>query len=208
MVSTLQLGNFELEFAYRENFKLVSYNNVFSKESYEFLRNGFKDIAWKKTKASFYTQYESLIQPTDEHSLSKLYDPSFFMPFKSKLEKSLNVTLRNSARIVAHKLITADEIGIHNDYCDPSVGYENFRFIFQFSKTNELISGGELSFLQSPEKSNIIKQYPYTSNSGICFEITPNSFHYVAPVEGERYTIVIYLWEEGRKYDGSGIEVQ
>ena len=115
--------------------------------------------------------------------------------------------MQNKIRVIAHKLVTSDEIGVHNDYADPEFGYENFRFVFQFAQIGQLVSGGELTFLRSRDKEHVIKQYPYGSNTGVCFEITPSSFHFVTPVEGERHTIVVYLWEEGRKYDGSGSEV-
>ena len=141
---------------------------------------------------------------TKTHLLASLFDPAFFFPFKKKLEAHVGVSFQNYIRIWAHKLVTADEIGVHNDYAHPEYGYENFRFIFQFAEPNQLLSGGEIAFLGSRERENVIKQYAYSSNAGICFEITPHSFHCVAPVEGERHTLVMYLWEEGRQTDGSG----
>ena len=205
---TLQLGRFELDFIQANRFRLLSYVDVFSEDSYRFLQSAFSKVAWFEKQTSFYSQYKSFVLPSDPHGLAQIYHPSFFFSFKAKLEQSLGVFLQNHIKVIAHKLISAHEIGVHNDYSDPEFGYENFRFIFQFAQPGQLLAGGELTFLASRyDTQDIIKQYPYTSNSGICFEITPYSYHMVTPVEGERYTLVLYLWEKGRKYDGSGTEI-
>lgn len=201
------LGSFEVDFSHSGKFRLFSCRDVFSKDSYSVLQKAFNDVPWVKKEASFYTQYESFVLPGDTHALADLYKPSFFFPFKEKLEKQLGVGLQNKLRLAAHKLVTADRIGVHNDYTDPELGEENFRFIFQFAQEKQLISGGELSFLASRYTKEILKQYHYGSNTGICFEITPHSFHCVAPVDGERHTLVMYLWEAGRKANSLAIDV-
>lgn len=208
MKPILQLGQFQLDFIQTQRFRLFSCTDVFSAASYQILQQAFAEVAWFEKQTSFYSQYKSFVLPTDSHALARLYDPSFFFPFKAKLEEKLGVSLQNSMKLIAHKLITSHEIGIHNDYSDPEFGYENFRFIFQFAQPQQLIGGGELTFLASRyDKEDIIKRYSYSVNSGICFEITPYSYHMVTPVEGERHTLVMYLWEKGRKYDGSGTQV-
>jgi hypothetical protein len=203
-----KLGNFAINFYHRDRFRLFSSEENFSEESYARLLEAFSLVPWVRRQENFYVQYESFIQPTDSHALASLYEPAFFFPFKEKLERQLGVSLQNKIRLVAHKLITSDEIGLHTDYTLPEEGHENFRYIFQFSKGNELNFGGELSFWASRYTKEIIKQYSYQRNTGICFEITPYSFHSVAPVDGERYTLVMYLWEEGRHYNGLGYEIK
>jgi hypothetical protein len=201
------LGNFSIQFRHEEGFRLFSFEDVFDEKSYRLLQKAFPEVAWFKKDTYFYTQYKSYVEPADKHALALLYRPSFFFPFKARLEEATGVKFQNKIRVIAHKLVTADEIGVHNDYADPEYGYENFRFIFQFAEPGQLAAGGELTFVRSREKEDVIRQYSYTSNSGVCFEITPRSFHYVTAVEGERHTMVVYLWEEGRNYDGSGTEV-
>lgn len=208
MKSPLKMGQFEPDIVNPEGFRLLSCQDVFSEKSYKTLQAAFDDVPWVKKDTPFYTQFESFVQPTDGHALTQIYDPAFFFPFKAKLEKLLGVSFENHIRLAAHKLITADRIGVHNDYADPDLGYENFRFIFQFAKPDQLVSGGELSFLASRYTDEAIKTYPYSSNAGICFEINQRSFHCVAPVEGERHTLVMYLWEKGRKFHGTGFEVR
>ncbi len=204
----LQLGAFNLDFSFNNRFSLFSFSNVFAPESYKTLQSGFTQLSWKEDKANFYEQYSYVIRPEDQTPFNFLCQPSFFSPFKANLERFLKTSLRNSLRLVAHKLIFSQGIDVHNDYCGPESGYENFRFIFQFANLSRKISGGEISFLNSENKEDVIKRYPYSENAGICFEVTPYSFHYVAPVEkGERFTLVMYLWDSRSKYDGSGIEV-
>ena len=206
---TLQLGKFEVDRVQANTFHLFSCQNVFSEKSYELLQNAFNDVDWVKKETTFYSQYESFVKPSHKNALTQLFDPAFFFPFKQKLEKLLGISLQNHITLAAHKLITSDEIGIHNDYANPEFGYENYRFIFQFARPNQLVSGGEIGFVASRfNKEDLIRKYPYSSNAGVFFEVTPRSYHFVTPVEGERHTLVMYLWGTGRNYDGSGIEIQ
>lgn len=201
----LRLGRFKKDFSYDERFRLFSFEDLFSEESYRLLKGAFSDLPWVRKEESFYEQYESFVQPTDTHALRSLYDPIFFFPFKEKLEKSLGFSLQNKIRLAAHKLITADAIGMHNDYANPEMGHENVRFIFQFSE--KPVDGGELSFFESKYTRKALKQFSYRRNFGVCFEITPHSFHAVAPVKEERHTLVMYLWQEGRKVNALANEI-
>ena len=209
MKDPLSLGQFTLEFSYQENFRLFSCQNIFSQKSYLALQQAFDEVDWVKKEMPFYSQYESFVMPSDKHALSSLFDPSFYFPFKEKLEKLLGVSLQNKIRLAAHKLITSDEIGMHNDYCNPELGHENFRFIFQFARPSQLSSGGELTFIGSRyNRDDIIKKYSYSSNMGICFEINRESHHLVTPVNGERHTLVMYLWSRDRKCNEAAIEIK
>lgn len=207
MKNSLKLGKFNVDFLHQGKFRLFSCSDIFSKQSYLLLQKAFEDVSWKEKKTHFYHQYESFVLPTESHDLTLIFDPVFFLPFKRSVERLLGVELRNVVSVVANKLITSQEIGVHNDYCGPESGYENFRFIFQFAKHGDLITGGEVSFLGSEDKCDVIKTYPYNSNTGMCFEVTPHSHHYVSRVEGERNSLILYLWKKGSKYDGSGTEI-
>lgn len=207
MILVPKLGSFEPDFEFNQRFRLASFTNIFSKESYASIQQGFDTLAWEKKETHFYQQFSSKIEPEMDHPFSGFYQASFFNSFKSRLEPFLGVRLRDCFSMVAHKLVTSQEIGVHNDYCDPEMGYENFRFIFQFARQNQLKGGGELSFLFSEDKQDILRKYDYSPNQGICFEITPFSHHFVAAVDGERHTLVMYLWDACKKYDGSGFGV-
>ncbi len=201
-----QIGKFSLDYNFSDRFRLFSFKEIFSEDCYAKLQSAFDHVPWVRKKEGFYEQYESFVQPTDQHALATLFHPSFFFPFKERIESYLGVQFQNRIRLAAHKLIQADAIGLHNDYTLPELGHENYRFIFQFSK-NEQVLGGELSFWASRYSKAILKKYSYQSNFGVCFEITPYSFHSVEEVLGERYTLVMYLWEKGRNHNGLGFEV-
>lgn len=201
------IGKFELDFAHDGRFSLFSCKEVFCPQSFEVLSNAFSEVSWVRKVDPFYIQYESFVKPQDNHALASLYHPDFFFPFKERLEKQLGISFQNRIRLAAHKLITSDEIGLHNDYTLPELGHENFRFIFQFSNRLENVSGGDLSFWASKYTREEIRTFPLCANQGVCFQITPHSYHSVSPVDGERYTLVMYLWEEGRSYNGMGAEI-
>lgn len=207
MVFVPKLGNFDVSFCWKDKFKLVSFSNVFSEESYQTLQQGFDVLKWEYKESHFYRQYSSKITPTPDNPFAGFFQAEFFYPLKAKLELFLGVPLRNALSIIAHKLITSQEIGVHNDFCDPEMGYENFRLIFQFARKEQRCVGGEIAFLHSEYKNDVIRKYDYSENKGICFEITPYSYHFVEPVEGERHTLVMYLWDANKRYDGSGVEV-
>lgn len=204
----IDLGEFRIDFSYDKLYRTISVSNVFSPSSYPTLVNGFNSIKWTKKKTDFYSQYESIVTPNDQTSIALLYSKKFYFPFKAKLETVLNTKLRDDIRLIAHKLESADEIEVHNDYCDPKLGYEQFRFIFQFATPYIQTRGGDIYFLSSQDKQAIIRKNLYSENAGVCFEISPHSYHFVDPVEGERYTLIMYLWEQGKPYDGSGYKVR
>ena len=161
----------------------------------------------ERIEQPFYDQYEKFFSPEDDHIFSCIYDPLFFFPFKKRLEKKLGFSLQNKARLVAHKQVKADSIGMHNDYAHPEMGHENIRFIFQFSNSPIPSIGGELCFWESKYTKKELKKYPYRMNYGVCFQITPYSFHSVSQVEVERHTLVLYLWEEGRNVNELANEI-
>jgi len=163
-----KIGSFYLNHSFNGDFRLLSFLDVFTQSSYFKLQNSFRFLPWKKKETNFYKQYEALICPKNNCAISSLYKKKFFYGFKKKLEIALGKSIRNQIRIVAHKLITADEIGVHTDYCDPSLGYENYRFIFQFANPDQQNCGGEICFLNSNSKQDIIKRYPHISNGGVC----------------------------------------
>lgn len=200
-------GKFQLDFVHKGRFCFFSCEEIFSAETFQVLSAAFSDVCWVRKKDPFYVQYESFVQTKDSHALSSLYDPAFFFPLKARLETIFGVSLQNRIRLAAHKLVTSDEIGLHNDYSLPELGHENFRFIFQFSSPSENITGGELSFWASKYTREEIQRFSIRPNTGIGFQINPHSYHSVSPVTGERHTLVMYLWEEGRHYNGLGTEI-
>jgi hypothetical protein len=204
----VRLGSFKIDFSHKGKFRFFSCREVFSKDAYAALQDAFDHVPWVKKKDPFYTQYESFVKPSDPHALASLYDPAFFLPFKAKVEEHLGVRLQDRARLAAHKLVTSDEIGLHNDYTLPEVGEESVRFLFQFARPHQPIKGGELSFFSSRYTREVIRTYPYSENGGVCFQITPDSYHAVSAVEGERHTLVMYLWEEGRLSNDKSIVIK
>ena len=201
------LGDFKKKFSHKDRFQLFSFEDVFSEKSYQAILKGFETVSWERKEQPFYEQYEKFFGPHEEHIFRSFYDPAFFLPFKKMLEKELGFSLQNKARLAAHKQVKADSIGMHNDYAHPETGHENVRFIFQFSDTDKPVSGGDLSFWESKYTKKELKRFPYRKNYGVCFQITPHSFHSVSEVVQERYTLVFYLWEEGRKVNELANEI-
>lgn len=203
----IKTGSSDVNFTHSDGFIFFSCSNVFSPQSYLALQQAFTMVPWVKKQTDFYKQYESLITASQNNLLYSLYKTVFYLGFKREVEKVLKTKLRDEIRIIAHKLVTADEIDVHNDYCDPSLGYENYRFIFQFAFPNQPISGGNLHFLSSSSKKTSSRNIFMILIQVFTFKSHPNLIIYISAVTGERYTLIMYLWNKDSPYDGSGITV-
>ena len=204
----ITLGQCEPSVVTRASHTLFSLDSVFTLKSYTTLQRSFSSLPWKKKETDFYTQFEAVVDPGSNSPFASLYRRSFYDALKARLEAIIKAPLRDTTKLIAHKLNTSHAIDVHTDFCDPALGYEQYRLVFQFGPQEALYTGGELAFLASEDKTDIVERYAHGDNRAICFEIAPTSYHYVTPVEGERYTLIMYLWGAGRPYDGSGYEVQ
>lgn len=178
--------------------------DVLDQESYQRLALAFEDLNWERKVTEFYSQYEALVTPESTSLLAGLYDKEFCSTVRFRVQEHLGIRLREEVRLVAHRLVTGDAIDVHNDYCDPALGFERVRLVIQFASATTVANGGEIHFLASENRHDVIAQIPVLPNFGVCFEITPTSFHFVSAVTGTRDSVVMYLWDQDREYDGSG----
>lgn len=178
--------------------------DVVGQAAYQRLASAFDDVDWERRVTEFYSQYEALVTPASASPLAGLYGREFCSVIRSRVAKILGISLREEVRVIAHRLVTDDVIDVHNDYCDPGLGFERVRLVIQFASRSSVASGGEIHFLASEDAHDVIARCPVEPNSGVCFEITPTSYHFVSAVKGVRDSVVIYLWDRERPYDGSG----
>ncbi|MCB1073327.1 MAG: hypothetical protein KDK96_09550 [Chlamydiia bacterium] len=150
----IKISSFNINFTHSNNFKFFSCSSVFFHESYLALQQAFTNLPWKNKQTEFYKQYEAVISPNQNNPLSFLYKKVFYLKFKKKIEKVLKTKLRNESRIIAHKLVTAGEIDIYNDYCNPILDKKFiglfFRLLFLL---NQLLWEIIIFFKFHPKKS-------------------------------------------------------
>lgn len=167
---------------------------VFSLEAYASLKESFSTLVWEKKEDQFYSHAKSVLHPEMEHPLASFFDAEVFSPIESLVLRYGGEKIAKGLYVVAHKMGDSDAIGVHNDYAPEEFLCEHYRLIFQFGGKG---SGGVLSFLHSRYSDDVRAIFPVAENRGIFFAISRSSFHSVSPVEGERYSVVIYLWKEG-----------
>lgn len=192
---------------FHPSYQLAFISSFFHEKSFHKIKEAFCSLAWKRKEEFFYRQFECFLSPNEESVMSQFYFEEFFVPLKERLEKELNVKFQNRLLVVAHRLLSSDVIGMHNDYSHPELGNENYRLIVQFSDKEDSVSGGDLTFYTCKYTKLTHQVFNPEKNSAVIFQITPESYHSVSAVEGERFTLVFYLWQEGRKVNGKAYEV-
>lgn len=148
-----------------------------------------KSAPWQLMVADFYEQYEfSLLHADLPKACFSLCSRESLSLLRSAVGTSFGVPLDKSIDVTAHKLIPGQRIRIHNDFIP---GKETHRLVIQFNRSWKVEQGGILLLFNSADPVDIHRGIRPAHNSGMLFEISPNSFHAVTPVmEGERYTIV------------------
>lgn len=188
-------------------YQLSSSSSFFDQESFREIKEAFYDLSWKRKEESFYRQYECFLSPIEESVMRQFYSSEFFDPLKKTLERELNVKFQDKMLVVAHRLVSSDVIGMHNDYSHPELGNENYRLIVQFSDREDSVTGGDLTFYACKYTKIIHQVYNLTKNTAVVFQITPESYHSVSAVDGERFSLVFYFWLEGKKTNGKAYEI-
>ena len=190
-----------------EKYQVASTASFFEQESFQKIKKAFYDLDWKRKEESFYRQYECFLSPNEKTLMQQFYRQEFFTPLKEVLEKTLGVKFQDKMLVVAHRLVSSDVIGMHNDYSLPELGNENYRLIVQFSDEQDSVLGGNLIFYTCKYTKLTHQIFNPIKNTAVVFQITPESYHSVSAVDGERFTLVFYLWQEGRLVNGKAHDI-
>lgn len=152
-----------------------------------------KDAPWKLRVADFYEQYEfSFVDATLPSALCNLFSSSSLSALRSQVAEVFDEALTYRIDITAHKLTSGQRIRIHNDFIP---GQESHRLLIQLNRGWADENGGALVFFNSNDVNDIHRILRPLHNSGVLFEISPNSLHAVTPIhQGERFTLVLSFY--------------
>lgn len=158
----------------------------------EWLEN---DAPWKLVVTEFYEQYEfSFFDINLPSKISFLTSPDYLSKMRSRVEKLFSVKLKMHFDFTAHKLVSGQHIGIHNDYIP---NCETHRLLIQLNRGWEDENGGMLIFFNSRNANDIHKIFRPIHNSSVGFSISPSSNHAVSKIhKGERFTIVYSFYQK------------
>ena len=144
---------------------------------------------WQLVTTDFYEQYEfSVFNATLPDYVSQLISLENLTVLREDISEIFKVTLDERIRLVAHKLMPGQRIGIHNDYL---AGEETHRFIIQINRGLLDEDGGYFMLFNSFDPEDIHRIIRPVSGSAIGFEISENSNHAVSQLHsGQRFTLV------------------
>ena len=144
---------------------------------------------WQLVTTDFFEQYEfSVSNATLPDYVSQLISLENLTVLREDISEIFKVTLDERIRLVAHKLMPGQRIGIHNDYL---AGEETHRFIIQINRGLLDEDGGYFMLFNSFDPEDIHRIIRPVSGSAIGFEISENSNHAVSQLHGgQRFTLV------------------
>lgn len=147
------------------------------------------DAPWRLVEHDFYEQYEfSLLDAALPERAAPLVLPMELDSVRNAIGRHFGTTLSRRIGLVAHKLISGQRIGIHNDFL---VGGETHRLTIQLNRGLRDEDGGYFMLFNSFNAEDVHRILRPVSGSAIGFEIGPASHHAVSRVHGgERYTLV------------------
>ena len=171
-------------------FPYVLFDAVFSPNEIDSLLTWLENSEdWVLVETDFYEQYEFCIDdaalPT---SVAFLQAPTFRGSVKAEMEALFSTGLSSHIRVLAHKLIPGQHIGIHNDVIDSG---ESHRFTVQLNGGLAEDAGGYFMLFNSYDPSDVHRILRPINNTAIAFSLSENSNHAVSRQHfGIRYTLV------------------
>lgn len=147
---------------------------------------------WKIIETEFYEQYEfSLLDFNPPIELTELTSVGWIDKLKSLFKTYFNVSQLSLVDITAHKHVSGQSIGIHNDCIG---GDETHRIVLQINSGWKEENGGYQMLFSSGNAEDVAKVIRPISNSAMGFEISERSHHAVSQVmDFTRFSLVYTL---------------
>lgn len=150
--------------------------------------------AWALAQTDFYEQYEFCAD--DVHmpqTVEFLQKPALREELCSMMGSLFKTELSRDIRLLAHKLMPGQHIGIHNDVIE---GGESYRLTVQMNRGLRDEDGGYFMLFNSSNPSDIHRILRPVTNSAVAFNISERSNHAVsAQCGGVRFTLVFNFSE-------------
>ena len=171
-------------------FQYVVFNTVFSQSENASLLTWLDNSQdWVLVETNFYEQYEFCIDDaTLPSAVAFLQSDTFRARLRAEMDALFSARISDHIRVLAHKLIPGQHIGIHNDVIDSG---ESHRFTVQLNGGLAEDAGGCFMLFNSSDPSDIHRILRPINNTAIAFSLSENSNHAVSrQYHGIRYTLV------------------
>ena len=182
--------NLTLTDLHEQPFRYGIFSSVFSARAHADLLAWLEtEDAWKLAETEFYEQYEFSVDDVDlPESVRFLQSPVFQEEVRAAIGSLFGVELSDEVRVVVHKLVPGQHIGIHNDVIE---GGESHRLTVQLNRGLDDKDGGYFMLFNSEDPSDIHRILKPVTNSALAFAISERSNHAVSTQQGGvRYTFV------------------
>jgi len=155
-----------------------------------------RDAPWRLVETDFYEQWEfSMVDAELPPALRDLVSPEALSARRREIEEAFGCALAEHVDFVAHRLMPGQRIGVHNDLLEDG---ETHRLTIQLNRGLDDNDGGFFMLFDSSEPDDVHRVLRPVHNTGIAFEIGPDSHHAISRMHGgERYT-VIYSFHANR----------
>ncbi len=173
-----------------EPFHYGLFRSVFATHANAALLEWLEDSdAWQLAQTDFYEQYEFCVDDVHLPSTVRFLQlPLIRAELCNAIGSLFKVELSSNVRLLAHKLVLGQHIGIHNDVIK---GGETHRLTVQLNRGLADEDGGFFMLFDSPNPANIHKIFKPLNNSALAFAISERSNHAVSiQRSGVRFTLV------------------
>ena len=174
----------------REPFPYALFDSVFPFATVDSLLKWLENTElWKFVKTEFYEQYEFGLDHVPLPLIAQfLIDPAFKSVLRDRMEELFEVPLSPCVGVLAHKLVSGQRIGMHNDM---RCGGESHRLTVQLNRGLTEGDGGYFMLFNSSDVWDIHRILKPVHNSALAFAISEKSHHAVTVQHrATRFTLV------------------
>ena len=151
-------------------------------------------VEWDLVETDFYEQHEfNLLTKNLPLELEFLKSKETTDLIEEKFKSIFKIESFDLVGIVAHKMVTGQHIGIHNDFIN---GEETHRLVIHFNPQWSEENGGFLILFNSSNASDISKVINPTANFAFGFEISERSHHAVSRIYNFTRHTIVYTFKE------------
>lgn len=171
-------------------------NEVFTPEVAEELRAELASMGtWQLHRGDFFEQYEQDLLQHGPPRVRQLLSTELLGAVRNWVGDVLMTAFEDRFKVIAHRLVPGQGIGLHNDAPDDET--ETHRFVVHLGDNGyQDDRGGHLILFDKPDISTVSRVFRPLHNMGMAFAASPDSFHAVSPVRhGMRSSVVFSFWE-------------
>lgn len=174
-------------------------NQALEKTDFEHVVQWMRNHAlWERKVTAFYDQFNCT---NVDGMLDDDQRASIEARIRTTAERAHGIHLHDYCELTAHRMVSGQRIGIHNDDPTDEPEYENVRVLVFVGRSSRHDVPGLLMLDRSvPNDEMQAVQYDFWPNQAVSIPLGPTSFHAVLEIEdGYRDTLLFSFWSKDRR---------